>query len=268
MHTKLLGQPVRHNSFGKGIISNLSGNVVTVQFSVGEKKFLYPEAFWKFLTLKDEKRQEEITEKYNEKMRDKQAKIEELSKNREYEKKILNLKINSNSQAAFDISINDIEKTIKSGTLSTGFYLTGYSKGDARVPSRLKPNSACLITSLTESGKEIERRILGVFMVREDFFGEQCSDGIVKGHDRYKVYVPADVNLSYWNYFDNNGSVPRWSRVPFRYFSNLTMKKILLDMTELFTDTNQEEVINEFYRYFCEFNCLPIEHAKKGEKNE
>ena len=46
------------------------------------------------------------------------------------------------------------------------------------------------------------------------------------------------------------------------------MKKILLDMTELFTDTNQEEVINEFYRYFCEFNCLPIEHAKKGEKNE
>jgi len=265
MQAQLLGQTVKHISFGKGIISNLSGNIVTVKFSVGEKKFLFPEAFSKFLTLKDTNRQAEITEKYNEKIRDKQTKNKELIQIHEYKKKILTMKITPNSQAAFDISMNEFEKIMESGMLSTGLYLSGYSKGRVRIPSRLKPNSVCLVTGLTDTEKEIERRILGAFMVKDDFFGDQCSNGIVEGHDKYKVYIPADVNLPYWSYFENNGSVPCWSKVPFRYFPNITMKKILLDMTELLAGTKQEAVINEFYRYFCEINRLPIKQAKTGE---
>ena len=50
---QLLGQPVRHNAFGTGVITGLSGNIITIDFAQGEKRFQYPDAFSRFLTLKD-----------------------------------------------------------------------------------------------------------------------------------------------------------------------------------------------------------------------
>lgn len=34
---QLLGQPVRHNAFGTGVITGLSGNIITIDFAQGEK---------------------------------------------------------------------------------------------------------------------------------------------------------------------------------------------------------------------------------------
>lgn len=42
---QLLGQPVRHNAFGTGVITGLSGNIITIDFAQGEKRFQYPDAF-------------------------------------------------------------------------------------------------------------------------------------------------------------------------------------------------------------------------------
>jgi hypothetical protein len=44
---------VRHKSFGDGIIIETQGNYMTVKFASCEKKFVYPDAFEKFLTLQD-----------------------------------------------------------------------------------------------------------------------------------------------------------------------------------------------------------------------
>ena len=84
-------------------------------------------------------------------------------------------------------------------------------------------------------------------------------DGLVSGHDRYRVCIPADLDVFFWDYFAHDGTLPGWGRVAFRYFSNKTMQKILLDMTKLFADTEQETVVDEFYQYFSEVNRLPIE---------
>ena len=41
-----VGETIRHRTFGDGIICKVSGNIVYVAFSsVGEKKFLNPDAF-------------------------------------------------------------------------------------------------------------------------------------------------------------------------------------------------------------------------------
>ena len=58
MQMQLLGQPVRHISFGKGVIADISDRFVTIRFEQGDKKFLYPDAFYNFLTLKDTEKQE------------------------------------------------------------------------------------------------------------------------------------------------------------------------------------------------------------------
>ena len=44
---------VKHNVFGLGTIISKEGKYFTVSFESGVKKFVYPDAFGKFLTLSD-----------------------------------------------------------------------------------------------------------------------------------------------------------------------------------------------------------------------
>ena len=50
---ELRSQAVKHAAFGKGIITEVSGNTITVCFAQGEKRFPCPDAFSHHLTLKD-----------------------------------------------------------------------------------------------------------------------------------------------------------------------------------------------------------------------
>lgn len=49
----LIGQKVSHKAFGEGTVTNHSGNYLTIEFKVGEKKFFYPDAFENFLSAID-----------------------------------------------------------------------------------------------------------------------------------------------------------------------------------------------------------------------
>ena len=256
------GQAVKHISFGEGIIKNVSGRFITICFAQGDKKFLYPDAFSRFLKLKDAEKQKELEEKNKQRMTKKKA---ERKKEQERRWKIYTMKIVPNSQAAFHIEFQDAENIVECGRVSTGCYLSGASKGNPRIPRRLKPNSVCLITGLPKDKEERNRRILGAFMVKGDFLGEYCEDGIVKGHEQYKVYLHSDETLPFWDYFKHDETFPRWGNVPFKYFSNTTMQKILSDITKLLAGTTQEAVVHEFYQYFCKLNHLSAEPTNQGD---
>lgn len=60
---QLIGQTVKHSAFGKGIVTGLSSDRVTIYFSAGEKRFIYPDAFSKFLTLKNGELQKKIQDR-------------------------------------------------------------------------------------------------------------------------------------------------------------------------------------------------------------
>jgi hypothetical protein len=44
---------VKHKAFGDGVVVSSEGKYLKVRFSVGEKTFVYPDIFEKFLTLAD-----------------------------------------------------------------------------------------------------------------------------------------------------------------------------------------------------------------------
>ena len=44
---------VKHRSFGDGVVTSTNGKYFTVNFSAGNKIFVYPDIFEKFLTLSD-----------------------------------------------------------------------------------------------------------------------------------------------------------------------------------------------------------------------
>ncbi len=51
---------VRHKAFGLGTVVETDGKYMTVRFEVGDKHFVYPDSFEKFLTLEDGTVNEEI----------------------------------------------------------------------------------------------------------------------------------------------------------------------------------------------------------------
>lgn len=61
----LLNLNVKHKVFGIGVITEASGNHLTIKFATRESKFVYPDAFEKFIIADDASIQAEIMEEIN-----------------------------------------------------------------------------------------------------------------------------------------------------------------------------------------------------------
>ncbi len=253
---QLVGQTVIHKIFEQGVVTDCSGNIVTVSFPQGDKKFVYPDAFIHFLTLQNQSAQNKFDALYNRRMEEEAEEKQMRQKEQERRRRLRALKITPNSQAAFDVDLSDLDEIFSSGALSTGCYLSGYSKGEPRTPSKLRPNSACLLTGCPADAPEKERRILGAFMVRDDFWGDLCVDGLVKSHQQHKIRLQPDSRLRYWDYFEGSDPLPRWGGVVFKYFSVGTMQKILLAMQKAVHGAGEKAAVQKFDEYFCAINRL------------
>ncbi len=250
------GQAIKHKTFGSGVVTDLTTKIITVCFSEGEKKFIYPDAFREYLVLKDKNMQQHIIAQID----NKEAEINRLRQakqiERERKQKLLNFSITSNSHAVFNIIPEHVEQVCRTYIVSTGQYLSGASKGQPRTIERLKPNSVCLMTERRSGQPEQERRIIGAFMVREDFFGEDVHNGLIEGHPKYQMTVPSENTLLFWEYLGQD-TTPRWGNTGFKYCSGTVMNRILSEITQLLVNTEQKEAALEFYEYFCKMNCLP-----------
>lgn len=49
----ITGIKVKHKAFGTGTVASVSGEHLIVSFDIGEKTFIYPDAFFNFLSVDD-----------------------------------------------------------------------------------------------------------------------------------------------------------------------------------------------------------------------
>ena len=56
----MIGTKVKHSVFGSGIITEFDGSYITVEFATKTSKFIYPDAFEKFIQAEDEEIQKSI----------------------------------------------------------------------------------------------------------------------------------------------------------------------------------------------------------------
>ena len=96
---QLIGQAIRHKVFGKGIATSCDKNVITVRFSAGDKRFIYPDAFTKHLPLKSNAIQGKIQALLD--ARETQRAAQEVRERKYF---LQNLTISRNSQAAFHLT--------------------------------------------------------------------------------------------------------------------------------------------------------------------
>lgn len=257
----LIGDAVKHEKFGKGVISGQTEKTITVEFAHEEKMFIYPDAFIHFLTLKDTEKQEEIISGY--KQRVNKDKVKQIIKQEQWkrEEKLRDLKITGNSQAVFNVDADEAEDIITKGEISSGSYISGSSKGSPKIPGRMRPNSACLITTVQEDAPERERKIVGIFMVDEEFYGDRCLNGIIKGHHEYRFILPEDCRPLYWDCVEHCAKIPRWGSSSFKYMSNEVMRDIIFKLDSLLRDSSISEEFRKFCDYYCKINHCDTEAA-------
>ena len=62
---ELIGLKVKHTVFGVGTITEKGGNYITVEFAAKTTKFVYPDAFEKFIKAEDSAVQQAIADEIN-----------------------------------------------------------------------------------------------------------------------------------------------------------------------------------------------------------
>ena len=254
---RLIGKTVHHRAFGSGVIEKLSENTVTVNFPQGDKKFIYPDAFENFLKLEDKdslKAFNSLMEKRRSKI---QAKKQEIHEKEETRRKIRSMKIIPSSHAVFSVDEAGLKECEIKGYAFTGRYMSGFSEGLARRAGRVKPNSLCLMTVLEKGQPESERMLRGLFMAGVDFYGEDCGDGQVVAHDKYRIFLDRKQAVRIWDYVAEDEKPKRFGGLKFRYVSEDSAKNILLAVKEKLGE-DKKEFTDEFYDYFCRVNRIPV----------
>ncbi len=109
---------------------------------------------------------------------------------------------------------------------------------------RLHQNSGCLITAREADVPEQERRILGVFMVEENFIGKLCEDGYIPAHSRFRLRLSEEesekLRFGPTTAISVTPTNTTWNSGRHRYFDNIWMAQILRDIAALKKDAKRK----------------------------
>ena len=253
MYMQLIGETIEHQLFGKGVVTALEKGIITIDFvSGGKKSFVYPDAFEAYLVPQDSGSQQQINDiLVKRKMEEKQREIE----NFEHQQiaHLRAMKIPSAGQAVFDLDRQEENNPFVSGKCSTGCYLSGYSKGQARVPDRVHFNTMCILTRCQEGQPENTRQILGVAMTEESFVGEECREGWIPLSQEFRLKLKNPIAI--WPYMQKEPQ-KAWGHTTFKYISNKIGEEILHDIRVQLTGTEDEKKAKDFYKFYCACNRL------------
>jgi len=271
----LINEKITHKVFGNGSIIDHDESVITVDFNDVIKKFVYPDAFGEFIKLNDRntaKTLQKVTAKREMEKEALERKREEVKAQQELDQqrreKLKNLKIHESSQIVLRLDEEEQQIIFTDWRVSTGKIQNGINKDQPNRAARLRPNSACLLTAKESDQPETERRILGLYMVNETFYGDLSDDGMVPAHTEFRIKLTEQeaAKMPFWNYYINKNYPQRmtWNSGKFRYFDNIWTAQILKDIIALKTDKENIKQAENFLEYFCQINLLDMDNIPEA----
>lgn len=267
----LINKKVTHEHFGMGSIVKQSDSFIEIHFGTENKKFIFPDVFGKHLKLHDksaahsiekviQKKEMERKQEEWKKEEEKKRRREEQELRLEHERLMKNHKLHPQSQMVYWCDTEEQNSSLSEWKVFSGEIKSGVNKGKPNKPNRMHQNSACLLTARDSSMPEKDRRILGVYMVNEDFIGKLCEDGYIPAHSEYRLKLSEQESdqMLFWKYYVNEKFPHKmtWNTGKYRYFDNLWMAQILLDMVSLKSDPKEQELAQRFFEHFCKMNQI------------
>jgi hypothetical protein len=267
----LINKKVTHKRFGMGSIVKHNDTIIEIHFASENKKFVFPDVFEKHLKLHDKSdanslgkilQKKEMERKKEEWKKEEEKKLQRKNQELrlEHKKLMKNHKLHSESQMVFWCDREEQNSSFSEWKVFSGVIKSGNNKGNPNKPIRLHQNSAVLLTAIDSSMPEKDRRILGVYMVNEDFIGKLCEDGYIPAHSKYKLLLTEQESdqMFFWKYYVNEKFPHKmtWNTGKYRYFENSWMAQILLDIVSLKNDPKERELAQQFFEHFCKMNQL------------
>ena len=274
----LISKKVTHERFGMGSIVKHNDSSIEIHFASENKKFVFPDVFGKHLKLHDKRvanslekiiQKKEIERKEEERKKEEAKKLQRKNQELrlEHEKRMKNHKLHPESQMVFWCDTEEQNSSFSEWKVFSGVIKSGNNKGKPNKPIRLHQNSAVLLTAIDSSMPEKDRRILGVYMVNEDFIGKLCEDGYIPAHSKYRLQLTEQESdqMLFWKYYVNEKFPHKmtWNTGKYRYFENLSMAQILLDIVSLKSDPQERELAQQFFEHFCKMNQITEQDLPK-----
>ena len=274
----LINKKVTHKQFGIGNIVKHNDSSIEIHFAAENKKFIYPDAFEKHLKLHNQSdanaiekiiQKKELEQKEVKWKREEEEKLQRKDRELrlEHQKLMKNHKLHSESQLVFWCDTEEQSKAFSEWKVFSGVTKSGTNKGMPSKPIRLYPNSAVLLTALDSDKQEKDRRIIGIYMVNEDFIGKLCEDGYIPAHSKYRLQLTKQESdqMFFWDYYVNEKSPHKttWNSGKHRYFQNEWMAQILLHIVSLKSDPKEREIALRFFQYFCKKNNITAQELPK-----
>lgn len=266
----LANKQVKHQTFGVGNVAECSDVYIKVDFPSGNKEFIFPDAFEKYLTLTNEKAAKMVRTKLQKRAAEK-TKYRKIILSQRAEKlraiKYEKLpgrggfgKIHPCSQSVFWCKSQEIDSIFERWDIYTGTIKSGHNKNQSRKLARVDRNTACLLTTRKHDEPEKDRRIIGMFMVENDFDPSLCKDGYIPAHMKHRIRLTLEESqkMLFWNYYQNK-KYPvsmTWRSGRHRYFDNMLMAQILQDTVTLKQGSEEDDSARKFLDYFCEMNKI------------
>lgn len=267
----LINKKVTHKHFGMGSIVEHSDTIIEIHFASENKKFVFPDVFGKHLKIHDQNvanslekiiQEKEIERLKEERKQEEQKKLQlkQQELRLEHEKLMRNHKLHPESQMVFWCDTEEQTSSFSEWKVFSGEIKSGNNKGKPNKPIRLHQNSAVLLTAVDSSMPEKDRRILGVYMVNEDFIGKLSEDGYIPAHSIYRLQLTEQESeqMLFWKYYVNEKFPNKmtWNTGKYRYFENLWMAQILFDIVSLKSDPKEKELAQQFFEHFCKMNQI------------
>lgn len=273
----LINKLVTHKVFGEGSIVTQNDSRVEIKFTKEIKNFIYPDVFGQHLKLHDsssaqliekmiQAKEQKVEENERKKQEEKNLQIKKQQLRVDYEKIMHNHKLHNESQLVFWCDEEEQANVFTDWNVFSGTIKSGNNKGMPSKLTRLHQNSAVLLTARDSDVLEQERRILGLYMVKKNFIGKLSDDGKIPAHSKYKIQLTKEESdqLPFWKYYTNKKLPDKmsWNSGKHRYFDNVWMAQILLDILALKKDPSEKELVQQFLDHFCKMNQLSIEELE------
>jgi len=274
----LINKKVTHKRFGMGSIVKHNETSIEIHFASENKMFVFPDVFGTHLKLHDKSdanslekiiQKKEMERKEEERKKEEEKKLQRKNQELrlEHEKLMKHHKLHPESQMVFRCYTEEQHSSFSEWKVFSGAIKSGNNKGKPNKPIRLHQNSAVLLTAIDSGMPEKDRHILGVYMVNEDFIGKLCEDGNILAHSKYRIQLTEQESdqLLFWQYYVDKKSPDKmtWNTGKYRYFDNLWMAQILLDIVSLKSNTEERELAQQFFKHFCKMNQITVQDLAK-----
>lgn len=243
---ELIGKEVRHLSFGSGVITEKRGHIISVRFGTDERSFVFPDAFGKFLSMKEAKDRKAVSSLLLEIESKRASEREKTEKENEFTRRCASLVPSRASQAIIICGRESARKAVselRAPALRTD--------GEPLRAIRNKLNSACLIAFRRAS----KLYAAGVFMTDADYRPAGESDGTIKGDANFRVAFGegGEPEIA----FEGIGK-----RQKLVYIGNEEMLSLLISLPR-FCDGEEDD----FIAHFCNVNRLSDPKSERSREN-